>query len=65
MATDNVVSLATIVATLTHLHLVKDRIYQDAWRRRGELIGKEFQIFAVPGNGSGAIVRSVRPAPEQ
>jgi hypothetical protein len=42
MQSDEHASLADVVATLTHLHRVKDRIYQDAWRRRGELIG----IFA-------------------
>jgi hypothetical protein len=36
------VSLTEIVATLTDLHAAKDRIYLDAWQRRGELIG----IFA-------------------
>lgn len=42
MAAAGDVSLTTIAATLTQLHLAKDRIYRDAWRRRGELIG----IFA-------------------
>jgi hypothetical protein len=42
MSTESDVSLATIAAMLTRLHRVKDRIYRDAWRRRGELIG----IFA-------------------
>lgn len=35
-------SFAAVVAALERLHEAKDRIYQDAWRRRGELVG----IFA-------------------